>query len=201
MATGDAKGAGEAGRQDSEEETHDESHRSVLISMVKSASLLSSVIVFAGCAATTTFEPSIPPGYVGPTATIADHGFSEGSRTQIFYVESIDGRAVRSTAYATRRATEGRGLSLVTDFQSHPVPARQMRLKLVGSHITAAPIQELLDRGSGNFHRVEHEVIFTPEPGREYFVKGLLAAQGAWLCIADAKTEQCVSQAGGKQSP
>lgn len=154
--------------------------------------LLVALVALAGCA---TYEPPVPSGYTGPTATIDEHGFNEDSQKgQLFYVESIDGKPVRSSLNATRSATAGRGFSLSMGHATHTVPAKQLRLKLVGTHVTGAPIHEIVSRAAGTFFSVEGELSFTPQPGGTYFVTGKLQKEGSAVWIADAKTEKPVSE-------
>ena len=146
----------------------------------------------SGCA---TSEPPVPAGYTGPTATIGEHGFAEDRmKGQLFYIESIDGKPVESSLQATRRATAGQGMSLSIRSVDHTVPIKPLRLKLVGTHITGAPIHEIASRAAGTFFRVEGEVTFTPEEGGSYFVTGKLQKEGSAVWIADVKTEQRVSE-------
>lgn len=144
-----------------------------------------------GCA---TYEPTVPAGYAGPTATIGEHSFTEDwAKSQMFYIESIDGKAVESSLQATRRASAGKGLAMVLRSVDHTVPARPLKLKLVGTHVTGAPIHEIVSRTAGTFFSVEGEVTFTPEPGGSYFVTGKLQKKGSAVWIADEKTEKPVS--------
>ena len=152
---------------------------------------LALLVALSGCA---TYEPPVPVGYTGPTASIGEHGISEdSSKAKLFYVEAIDGKPVRSSLIATRRATAGRGFSLAMDYVVHTVPARPLRLKLVGTHVTGAPIHEIASRAAGTFFSVEGELTFTPEPDGEYFITGKLQKEGSAVWVADARTEKPVS--------
>ena len=156
---------------------------------------LSLVVLVALCAGCATYEPTLPKDYAGPTATIAEHVFSEGdTKGQLFYIESIDGKEILSSHQATLKATLGRGFSLALRSVEHVVPARPLRLKLVGTHMTGAPIHEMASRAAGTFFRVEGELVFTPQAGGAYFVTGKLQKEGSAVWIADVKSEQPVTE-------
>ena len=149
-----------------------------------------SAAVIAGCAT----QPQAPE-IQGPSASISDHGFPEdGFKAHLFYVRAFDGEPVRSSAQASRAAGYGGGFRTSLRYVEHRVPIKPLRVALVGTHVTGAPIHELALRASGEFLRVEGEVTFTPVEGGEYFVKGELQKSGSYVCIADARTEQCVTQ-------
>lgn len=154
------------------------------------AVLLSALLL--GCATT---ESPAPQGDTGPTARIGEHAFKEdNTKAQIFYIASIDGKPVISTIHATRMASGGMGFSVAIRYVEHTVPARPLRLKLVGTHFTGAPIHEIASRAAGTFHHVEGEIHFTPEPGGYYYVTGKLQKEGSSVWLADANTERRVSE-------
>lgn len=152
--------------------------------------LLATVLALS-VAACATHEPVVPVDYTGPTATISDHGFAEdGSKGQIFYVAEIDGKTVPNQRSTTAQASFGRGFSLTLGRAERVVPARPLRLKLVGTHVTAAPVHEMASRMAGTFFEVEGEVVFTPLPGHAYFVTGRLDKGGSSVWLADAADEK-----------
>jgi hypothetical protein len=157
--------------------------------------LILTAIVLALASGCATNELPVPAGYTGPTATIGEHGFAEDRmKGQLFYIEAIDGKPVESSLQATRHATSNLGLSLAIRSVDHTVPIKPLKLKLVGTHITGAPIHEIASRAAGTFFRVEGEITFTPVEGGSYFVTGKLQKEGSAAWVADAKTEQRVSE-------
>jgi len=150
---------------------------------------LSLLLFVVGCA---TPEPA--PVFTGPTAFISDSVIPEDSmRGQVFYVDAIDGKRVDSAAQETRRSSAGKGLSLSLWSKLRQVEVRPMRLTLVGSHITGAPIHELASRAAGTFFSVEGNVTFTPVAGKKYVVKGELKKSGSSVWLADEETQQPVT--------
>jgi hypothetical protein len=151
-------------------------------------------VLFAG--AITGCATQAPPAEIlGPSASISDHGFPEdGFKARLFYVRAVDGQPIRSSAQASRAAGYGGGFRTNLRYLEHKVPVKPLRIALVGTHVTGAPIHEIALRASGEFLRVEGEVSFTPEADGQYFVKGELFKSGSYVCVADAKTEQCVTQ-------
>ena len=118
-----------------------------------------------------------------------DGGFAEdGTKAQLFVVQEVDGRTIDSSIFATRRASEGRGFSLLPRLIVRSVPVKPMKLKLIGTHQTAAPIHELASRAAGTFFSVEGVVDFTPLEGRKYLVNGELNKGGSSVWIEDEST-------------
>ena len=145
----------------------------------------------AGCA---TFEKPIPTGYEGPIAAIGEDGsYEESSRGKLFYVESIDGKRVESGLALTRRATANLGFRVILQYAVHQVPAKPLRIKIVGTHVTGAPIHEIAARAAGTFYSVEGEIDFTPEADGAYFVTGQLEKGTSTVWIAEVKTKKRVS--------
>ncbi|MFC7287869.1 hypothetical protein ACFQPC_07470 [Herminiimonas glaciei] len=172
------------------------------LSMLKYILPIIATGLLAGCA---MHESVIPKEYTGPTALISEHGFTEEpAKAQIFYIESIDDKKIRSSYDLTQLSTISSGLSfsgfspsgfsLSLQFVSHQVPAQPMKLKIIGRHISATPIHELASKSMGTFFYVENEIIFTPEKNKHYFVTGKLLKEGSDVWIADALTEQRVSE-------
>lgn len=139
------------------------------------------LLILTACA--THYNP-VPDGYTGPVATVIDTGVTEdGTRARIFYVESIDDVRIDNARSATRRSSYGTGMSLHMKTHQRQIPVRAMKLKLVGSHVVAAPIHEIASRAAGTFFEVEGVIDFTPQPGATYLVRGDLKKQGSsvWL--------------------
>jgi hypothetical protein len=148
--------------------------------------------LLAGCA---TVAPSIPDSYTGPRATLQDTGTSEdGSKARVFAALELDGQAVQNSLRETRMASQGRGFSLSPRYTTREIPARPVKLKLIGTHVTAAPIHEIASRTAGTFFSVEGDVTFTPEAGRTYFVTGELAKDRSCVWIEDRSTNSPVVQ-------
>ena len=152
--------------------------------------ILSIAALLVACATQETF-----PVFTGPTAFISDSvNAVDGTKGEVFYVEAIDGKSVESAARETRRASRGRGFSLTLQSKLRQVEARPVRLRLVASHITAAPIHELASRAAGTFFSVEGEVDFIPVAGGKYVVKGELKKGLSSVWLADEDTQQPVTQ-------
>lgn len=151
-------------------------------------------LLVAGCA---THGPTVPAGYGGPVAFIRDTGrMDSGIKGQMFFVAAIDGRPVYSSLESSRKQNAGdgsrgaAGMSLL----NHTVPASPMRIQIVASHVTAAPIHAVVASLAGNLHQVRKEVMFTPVANGEYRVVGKLLPQGSDVWIEDTKTAERVTQ-------
>lgn len=69
-----------------------------------------------------------------------------------------------------------------------------MKVKLLASHTTGAPIQTLFSQVAGTFFSVEGTVDFNPQPNGSYVVKGELKNEGSAVWIEDANTNQPVTE-------
>ncbi|TAG76110.1 MAG: hypothetical protein EAZ24_09455 [Burkholderiales bacterium] len=148
-------------------------------------------LVVGGCA---TYK-HVPDGYTGPVAQLGDSGMQlSGGKGELFYVESINGNQIENARNATGRASQGRGFSLTLQRVWRPVKIEPMKLKIVGTHVTAAPIHEIASRAIGEFFTVEGEVEFTPVVGKEYLVVGELTKAQASVWIQDQETKQPVTK-------
>ncbi|MEQ1594378.1 MAG: hypothetical protein ABL985_04710 [Casimicrobium sp.] len=153
--------------------------------------LLLMTTLLSGCA---TYQP-VAPGYAGPTARIIDSSYQEsGGKGRLFYVATVDGNAIANAAGGTAQSSYGRGFSLSLRTASRDVPIRKLRLKLVGTHVTAAPIHELASRAIGEFFRVEGEIDFLPVAGKVYELRGELTKAVASVWIADLYTGEPVTE-------
>jgi hypothetical protein len=149
------------------------------------------LVALSACA---SYEPSVPPAYVGPTAVIWDRMEQEGEfKGQLFYLEAVDGKLVESSEVLTRRATYGKGFQIDMRTTHHRVPAKQLKLRIVATHVTGAPIHAFVSALTGNYRSVEGELVFTPEEDRAYIVAGTLVNDGPAVWIADWKTGERVS--------
>jgi hypothetical protein len=158
---------------------------------MKKVALFLMAFTLFGCAA---YKP-VPDGYTGPVATIEDTGFSENAtKAQLFVVSEIDGNKIDNALDASRDASYGQGLVLRTQLVKRQVPVRPMKLKLLATHTTGAPIHALFSQAAGSFFSVEGVVDFTPESGGRYVVKGELKKEGSSVWLEDAKTNQLVTE-------
>lgn len=145
-------------------------------------------MLIGGCA--TTHNP-VPEGYTGPVVLLADTSIPENSsKAQFFLAERIDGKYIGNSLHATRSATYGRGFALQSRVIMRDVPIQLMKVELVGTHIFAAPIQEITAKISGSFFDVRGMVDFTPSEGRSYIVTGELKKQKSCIWIADKESNE-----------
>ncbi len=75
-----------------------------------------------------------------------------------------------------------------------PAPVRPMRLKLVGTHQTGAPIHEMASKMAGTFFSVDGYVEFKPVEGTTYQVTGELKKERSCVWIVDAATKNAVTE-------
>ena len=145
-------------------------------------------VALSGCA--TLHEP-LPPDFKGPIVRVTDTGYTEDrSKAQFFVLQEVDGKAINNSIFESRKASHGRGFALTTIYITRGLPATPMKIKLLGTHQTAAPIHEIASRAAGTFFSVEGVVDFTPIPGRDYFVRGELKKEGSSVWLEDATSNQ-----------
>lgn len=150
------------------------------------------VLLLGACA---TVSPPVPEGYKGPTVQLSDSGFSESSgKGGFFSATALDGREVQNSLRETREASYGQGFSLSSRYTSRRVPVTPMKVKLVGTHQTAAPIHEMAARMAGTFFSVEGIADFKPTEGRSYVVTGELKKEQSCIWIMDSETKQPASE-------
>ena len=149
--------------------------------------LVTVAIALVGCA--TVSEP-VPKDYKGPVVQLADTGASEGgSKGRFFAALEIDGNGVMNSLRETRSASYGQGFLLTAKFTTRNVPVRPMKVRLIGTHQTAAPIHEIASRMAGTFFSVDGVVDFKPVEGKRYEVTGELKKERSCVWIADAETK------------
>ena len=142
----------------------------------------------AGCA---SFQNPIPAGYQGPVVLLADTGKQEdGSKGQFFAAVEIDGRPIENALSDTLAASHGMGFALMSQYTKREVPVIPMKVKLIGTHQTAAPIQEIASRVAGTFFRVEGIVEFLPQEGKKYAVTGQLTKERSCVWIQESGAQE-----------
>jgi len=148
-------------------------------------------VSLAGCA--TNYEPA-PPEFTGPSATIRDSGISEGlSKAQMFAVMEIDGESTMNAFRASAGASFGMGAALQTIYPERKVKLVPMKIKLRGSHATAAGFHALFSQMAGTFQSVEGVVDFEPKADVIYIVNGKLTPEKSSVWIEDGATGEPVT--------
>ncbi len=149
------------------------------------------IAVLTGCATVTN---PVPSDYKGPVVLLADTGMREdGSKARFFAALEIDGNSIENAIRETRIASHGQGFALSARYTNRPVPVRPMKVKLIGTHQTAAPIHEIASRMAGTFFSVDGVVDFKPAEGRRYEVTGELAKERSCVWIADVESKSAVT--------
>jgi hypothetical protein len=154
--------------------------------------LLLPLVFLASCA---HYEEPVPEGYQGPTAMLADTCIREsGSKAGCYVVIEINGKPVDNAIDESRRASSGRGSALTIATAVHRVPITPLTIKIRATHVTAAPIEEIIDRAAGHFYSVEGVVKLQPEAGAVYGVRGILESAGSSVWIEETVTGRVVTE-------
>lgn len=149
-------------------------------------------LIILGCVAT-------PQKYIAPTgvetAELNDSAAdsTDGTRPAVFVVDSIDGQKIANALNSSRRIGSGFGTGLASYLIARPVPAKPMRLHLIGVHVFRAPVEEIAANAAGRYRRIEGDLDITLAPGKIYQVSGKLDADPAAIWIEDWATKERVS--------
>ena len=149
--------------------------------MKKAAMIFACAVLAAGCI---TFVDTLPEGYEGPTATIADsYTNHEGSSAHYFTFAMIDGQYIDNSGNRTRIANQGRGFDMTPVMITHDVPVEELNIMLAGYLFFATDAQGMF----GDSMLVEGELSFTPNAGEIYTVKGELGKEVSTVWLEDSK--------------
>ena len=144
-------------------------------------------LAVAGCA---TVRDPLPPGYVGPTASVLDTwSLDANERDQVFAVLTVDDVTINNAISETIRASHGRGAYAALRDARRQVPAKKLKLKVRGTHFSAAPIAEMARRAVGTFQSVEGTVELVANANAEYRVTGELSKAKSCVWIEEVSTK------------
>ena len=156
--------------------------------MKKLGALVLLTFLINGCA---SMQPSIPDDYEGPVATIKDTAQRiDDGKADLFYLYSIDGKRIKNSRIESASASYGQGNNLVTVLLKNKVPAQRHVLTIVGRTTYAMPMRALM----GTVYEVKGDVVFSPEAGADYIVKGSLSEERSMVWLEDATTGEVIEQ-------
>jgi hypothetical protein len=145
------------------------------------ASLLSSCVKFH----------SLPTDYSGPTAVIRGTASQKNVfKGEGFQVTKVDGKAVYGRG--TVATPVGGGPVLAVQEPEVRVMPQPVTLTLTGSTVYAADGPAMVDGLIGGSRHVSGDLSFTPKPGGEYRVKGLLERGSESVWLVEEKTGKMV---------
>lgn len=166
--------------------------------MLRSAAFFFTALAFLWLSGCATYRP-IPEDYSGPTATVNDSGAVEdGTKAQLYVLAAIDGHAIKTSLDKTRDASHGKGFNLTAVVIGRRIQAKPTKVKLIATHVTAAPIHEFASRVAGIFFAVEGEVEFSPVADSTYVIRGDLQKEGSSVWIEDSQTKERVAEVVAK---
>ncbi len=151
--------------------------RTAITSSIRACALIPIAFALTACA---TRTPLLPADYAGPTAVLKDSAamFSM-SKADMYYASSINGIEVDNVRFATRSASEGRGPLMLLQKVERRIPTTPVKVQVVARTVYAMPIMAM----TSTVYQVKGEVDFTPEPGKNYVVRGKLgpAYSAVWI--------------------
>ncbi len=134
----------------------------------------------AGCV---SFVETLPEGYDGATAKIADSYTNfEGSSAHYFTFAMIDGQYIDNSGNRTRIANQGKGFNMTPVMMTHDVPVKELNITLAGYVYFATDAQGMF----GDSMLVEGELTFTPVAEETYTVKGELSKEKSVVWLEDS---------------
>jgi TPR repeat protein len=149
--------------------------------------------MIAGCASN--------PKYQGPTARISGLGQVEDAVTMRWFTVA-EMPAENSLGVVCPSLQSGQAVR--SECVGGVIAARPMKVKIRATHVSDTPVAEIARRQRGQFYFVEGVVDFSPKPGGEYVVRGVLAKGDSSVWIEDVVTKQPVTQvlivSGGAQA-
>lgn len=135
--------------------------------MLKHISLFVAVVLLSGCGI--TYQPTIPPEYNGPRATIIDtYNRTGGGSAHFFVMNSLN--ANRNIDALNLSAGRGQGNSLTLVGMHREVPAQTLKISLVGLSYYAAPIAGIF-ASDGDFS-IRGEIELAAQPNQTYLITG-----------------------------
>jgi hypothetical protein len=156
---------------------------------VKHSSFAVVLVLAVSACATTNGPPSVPVD-AGPTAIVKDSTHSiDRTKAEFFILYELNGKHVDNALSKTIDRNEGAGASMMLVDAERPVPAHPATFHIAGRTHYAAPVLEL----TGTVYFIEGDVLFTPEAGASYVVKGELGPEQSSVWIENEKTGAQVS--------
>jgi len=126
---------------------------------------------------------------VGPRAWIQDiWSLDADERDQVFAIAEVDNAAITNAISETRKASQGKGFQASQRNYGRAVPARKVKLQIIGTHFSAAPIGEIARRAAGTFQSVSGVVELDAREGVNYRVVGELSKVKSCVWIEVAST-------------
>lgn len=139
-----------------------------------------------GCA---TYHNPIPDNYAGPKSIIESSITPLGaSKANLFYLHKVNGKTVKNALSETRGASYGKGTYLVPQLAQTVVPSKEMVFSIVGTTEYASIIQSF----TGKVYKIKGDINFSPKPGVEYVVKGVLGKEYCSVWIETKETRELV---------
>ena len=152
------------------------------------ALILATIFSLSACAG---FKSSIPETYAGPKSVIKDSvNMHSDSKGDFFYVDAVDGNDIEQSRSATLAANRNRGMRMTPRILQREVPARPIKLSIVGRTEYAAPILAMVN----TVYQVKGVVEFTPEKDKTYIVRGDLGNSYSAVWIEEESSKNLIGQ-------
>lgn len=150
------------------------------------AAALAATAVLAGCA----HRPDAP-AFTGSVALLSDASVRDAAsnRTQLYVVEAIDGKTIANSI----ESGSAQGSGATPRIVQRKVPIRPMKLTLHATEAGAASVRAQSAPAAGAALSVTGTVDFTPEPDKEYVVRGELGVERSAVWVEEEGTRRPVT--------
>lgn len=145
----------------------------------------------AGKIKLTLGEP-LPNDYNFSKAIIKDSVLvHDKGKADIFYVGSIDNKAIKNSLETTARTNQGKGFNMDARTIDREVPANKLcELTIVGRTHFAAPILALTNK----VYQVKGQIKFVPEKDKTYVIRGELGESYSSVWVEEESTKKIIEK-------
>ncbi|MBG7621498.1 hypothetical protein I5R65_18680 [Herbaspirillum sp. AP02] len=154
----------------------------------RTCAALSIALALTACA---TRTPLLPENYAGPTAILKDSAeMLTMSKADMYYATNINAVDVNNVRSATQGASQGRGALMLLQKVERRIPATPLKVQVVARTAYAMPIMAM----TGTVYQVKGEIDFTPEPDKNYVVRGKLGPTYSAVWIEEEASSTLVGK-------
>jgi hypothetical protein len=151
--------------------------------------LLGAAILCVSLTGCTTYYPTIPEDYEGPSAVIEDsENRIDSGKADLFYLSHVNKKPLRNSRKQSLTRSYGMGNFLTTILLKHTVAAEEQTFSIVGRTTYAMPGRALL----GTVYELKGDVVFSPQPDASYVIKGELQEEGSSVWIENVASGEVV---------
>lgn len=139
-----------------------------------------------------SYDPAVPEGYAGPVVLVKDTAkIYSNSKGDFFYLTIVDGRRIKDSRSSSENNSYAYGPPLIPVILERNIPAKKSIVTIVGRTIDEAPLVIVVFH---TVYEVTGEVVFEPEVGKTYLVKGQLGEKYSAVWIEEEISHEIVTE-------